>query len=355
MTFLQSSFFLRRGYYKASKRQNKGINFMNLVKKDDADALKSFIEKHNFFLVIGHKEPDGDCITSCLGLAAILDYYKKDYQLLNAGPFKRNEVARYQKKFSDTMEFLDSSERESTGLIICDCSEITRLGDIDGDLRGLDTFIIDHHKTGVLEENMQGYINPEAPACAFLIQLFYETLVGPLSKELAEVLFFGICTDTGYFRFLGTDSAPVFEAVSRLVSYGVNPKETYRLMNSGKPYSTRKLVGVLLDKAERYLNGKLVVTYESLEDTKSYGQDGRDSDALYQLLLAVEGVEAVVFLRQDTVTTCTAGFRSQDKIDVSAIAAKFGGGGHKNASGMSCNGKVETLIPQIVKEFARVM
>ena len=46
---------------------------------------------------------------------------------------------------------------------------------------------------------------------------------------------------------------------------------------------------------------------------------------------------------------------SQDKIDVSAIAAKFGGGGHKNASGMSCNGKVETLIPQVVKEFARVM
>lgn len=328
---------------------------MRLVTQKDADNFKAFINSHNFFLIIGHKEPDGDCITSCLGVAAILDYFKKDYQLLNAGPFKRNEVASWQEQFSDTMEFLDSFERETTGLIICDCSEISRLGDIDGDLRGLDTYIIDHHKTGVLEENMQGFINPEAPACAFLIQLFYEILVGPVSKDLAEILFFGISTDTGYFRFLGSDSAPVFEAVSRLVQAGVNPKETYRLINSGKPYSTRKLLGILLDKAERYLEGKLVITYESLEDTKNYGQEGRDSDSLYQLLLSVEGVEAVVFLRQDTITTCTAGFRSQDKIDVSVVASKFGGGGHKNASGMSCNGKVETLIPQIVKEFARLM
>ena len=96
-------------------------------------------------------------------------------------------------------------------------------------------------------------------------------------------------------------------------------------------------------------------TQFGLDDTKKYGLEGRDSDALYQLMLATEGVQAVVFLRQDTETTCTGGFRSQDEIDVSQVAAKFGGGGHKNASGMSCNGKIETLLPQIVKEFARIM
>ena len=92
-----------------------------------------------------------------------------------------------------------------------------------------------------------------------------------------------------------------------------------------------------------------------MDDTKKWGQEGRDSDALYSTLLAVEGVEAVVFLRQDTENTCTAGLRSKDQIDVSVIASKFGGGGHKNASGLSCNGRLETLIPSIIKEFARVM
>ena len=325
------------------------------ISQEKADELKAFIDNHDFFFIAGHKEPDGDCITSCLGIAAILEHFNKPFQLLSAGPFKRNEVIRWQERFSDTMEFQDDSERKASGLFIADCSEIIRIGDIDGDLKGLDTFVIDHHKTSGLEEGMKGHVDSEAPACAFLIQLFYEKLIGPVPSLLAKDLFFGICTDTGFFRFLTDNSSEVFAAVSRLVADGADPRSTYREINSGKPYSTRKLLGVLLDKAERYLDGRLVVTYESLEDTKKWGMEGRDSDSLYQLMLSAKGVEAVVFLRQDTPTTCTGGFRSQDKIDVSVVAGKFGGGGHKNASGMSCNGRVETLIPQIVKEFARIM
>ena len=325
------------------------------ISQENTESLKTFILDHDFFFIAGHKEPDGDCITSCLGIAAILEHFNKPYQLLSAGPFKRNEVISWQEKFSATMEFQDDAERKKTGLFIADCSEIIRLGEIDGDLKGLDTFVIDHHKTSDLESDVKGYVNAEAPACAFIIQLFYEALIGPVPAELAKILFFGICTDTGFFRFLTETSAEVFAAVSRLVAAGADPRTTYREINSGKPYSTRKLLGNLLNKAERYLDGRLVVTYESLEDTKKWGLEGRDSDALYQLMLSAKGVEAVAFLRQDTPTTCTGGFRSQDKIDVSAVAAKFGGGGHKNASGMSCNGRVETLIPQIVKEFARIM
>ena len=92
-----------------------------------------------------------------------------------------------------------------------------------------------------------------------------------------------------------------------------------------------------------------------MEETKKFAQEGRDSDSLYQALLSIENVEAVVFIREDTESTCTAGFRSKDDVDVSKIAAKFGGGGHKNASGLSCQGRIETLIPKIVEEFSKVM
>ena len=126
------------------------------IPQNTTDEFKSFIENHNFFFIIGHKEPDGDCITSCLGIAAILDHFNKPYQLLSAGPFKRNEVLRWQEKFSDTMEFQDESERKASGLIIADCSELSRLGDIDGDLKGFDTFVIDHHKTSGLEDGIKG-------------------------------------------------------------------------------------------------------------------------------------------------------------------------------------------------------
>lgn len=328
---------------------------MKEIQENNIQEFKDFISNHQYFYVIGHKEPDGDCIASCLGIADILKKSNKEYKLLSAGPFKRPEIKKFEKQFSNKTDFLDNKDREITGLIILDCSELSRLGEIDGDLSGLDIFVIDHHKTSNLPENAKGFIDPEAPACAYLVQIFYEKILGKIPLKLANILFFGLSTDTGYFRFLSKDSAEIFMAAARLVSYGVEPRMIYNEINSGKPYSTRQLLGVLLSKAERYLDGKLVITYETLEDTKKYGSEGRDSDALYQLLLSSQDVEAAVFLRQDTISTCTGGFRSVDKIDVSQVAAKFGGGGHKNASGMSTDGKIENLIPLIVKEFAKII
>ena len=330
---------------------------MSIITQNDSESLKAFIENHNYFLIIGHKEPDGDCIASCLGIAGILDYFNKEYRLLSAGPFKRNEITRFEHLFHDTVDFLDTNERNQTGLFITDCSEFSRLGDIDFDFKGLDTFIIDHHKTSGLPEGTQGFIDGNAPAAAFLIQLFYESLIGPLPQELAEIILFGICTDTGFFRFLSasTQSADLLNGAARLTSYGADLRTIYTDINSGKPWSTRKLLGVLLNRAEKYLSGKLIITYETLEDTHKLGTEGRDSDALYQLLLSTKNVQAAVFLRQDTPTTCTGGFRSLDTVDVSSVASKFGGGGHKNASGMSTEGRIDTLIPAIVKEFARIM
>lgn len=328
---------------------------MKEIQENNIQEFKDFISNHQYFYVIGHKEPDGDCIASCLGIADILKKLNKEYKLLSAGPFKRPEIKKFEKQFSNKTDFLDNKDREITGLIILDCSELSRLGEIDGDLSGLDIFVIDHHKTSNLPENAKGFIDSEAPACAYLVQIFYEKILGKIPLKLANILFFGLSTDTGYFRFLSQDSAEVFMAAARLVSYGVEPRMIYNEINSGKPYSTRQLLGVLLSKAERYLDGKLVITYETLEDTKKYGSEGRDSDALYQLLLSSQDVEAAVFLRQDTISTCTGGFRSVDKIDVSQVAAKFGGGGHKNASGMSTDGKIENLIPLIVKEFAKII
>lgn len=326
-----------------------------MITEQEFNSFKNFINNHNFFIVIGHKEPDGDCISSCLGIAEILKHYNKQYQLLSAGPFKRTEIQKFEKQFTNEMEFLSEEERKQTGLIICDCSEMHRLGEIEGDLRNLDTFVIDHHKTAEIPNNAESIIYSNSPAASLLVQLLYENCVGKLTEKIAKILYFGLMTDTGFFRFLTNKDTETFLASARLVEAGANPRETYDEITSGKSYQSRKLLGVMLNHAETYLDGKLIVTYETLEDTKKYGQEGRDSDALYSALLAVKNVEAVVFVRQETDSNCTAGFRSKDRVDVSSVAAKFGGGGHKNASGLSTQGKIETLIPAIVKEFARII
>lgn len=326
---------------------------MKIISDEQFNSFKEFLKKHEFFFVIGHKEPDGDCVYSCLTMGEILKKLDLEYQLLSAGPFKRNEIAEYSSLFTDTPQFLSEPERKKTGLIILDCSEMTRLGEIDGDLTNLDTFIFDHHLTADVKENC--IIDSTSPATCSILQQVYEKFVGDLDKKTATYIFLGLSTDTGYFRFLGLDSEEVFLQTARLVKAGVNPREVYDKITGGKPYSTRKLLGVLLSRAERACNDKLVITWETLEDTQKFGLEGRDSDALYSLLLSATGVEAVVFLRQDTEYSCTAGLRSNKDCDVSAIAAKFGGGGHKNASGLSVQGRLEKLIPEIKKEFAKVL
>lgn len=326
---------------------------MQIISEERLKEFADFLSHHNFFYVVGHKDPDGDAIYSCLGMKDLLEAKKLPYQLLSAGPFKRPEIRSQAKFFSNEMIFLSEPERRKAGLIILDCSEMSRLGEITGDLKGLDVFIIDHHKTANPEN--ASIIDSTSPATACLVQQIYEKLIGQLPKQTAEYLFFGLSTDTGYFRFLNIDSAEVFRQAARLVEAGANPRKIYDEMTGGKPYSTRKLLGIMLDRVERRYKNKLAVTYETMEDTKAWGQEGRDSDALYTMLLSIDGIEAVLFVRQDTELTCTCGFRSRDKVDVSAIAAKFGGGGHKNAAGLSIDGKIPDVMEKICAEFKKVL
>lgn len=327
---------------------------MKILTTSQLDSFKSFINAHNNFIIVGHKDPDGDCISSSLGVSYILEYLNKPFTIVNNGPFKRPETKEYEKFFVPEIPFMSKQDQDETGLIIVDCSEKNRLGEV-GDTESLDTFIIDHHKTSSGADESSSIIDSSSPAASCIVQMLYEGIAGPLSPKAADTLFFGLCTDTGFFRFLRQDSANVFELAARLVTAGANPNKMYDKITGGKPYSTRKLLGSTIGHAERYCNGKLVVAYETMEDTKRYGQEGRDSDMFYQAMLSCEGVEAVVFVRQETEHSCTAGFRSRDEVDVSVVASHFGGGGHKNASGMSRDGKLETLIPEIVKEFSKIL
>ncbi|MBO4320569.1 MAG: bifunctional oligoribonuclease/PAP phosphatase NrnA [Treponema sp.] len=322
------------------------------LSQEQIDSFRSFVDSHDFFIIAGHKEPDGDCVSSCLGISFILNHLNKKYALINSGPFKRTEIKQFASKFSDQKPSLSAIQKNA--LIIVDCSEHERLGDVGEGLENLDTFIVDHHKTAEVK-GKKAIIDPSAPAAALLVQQLFEAIVGKPSPEEAHAIFFGIATDTGFFHYLNQLDSSVFEAAARLTDAGVNPRNVYQEMSDGKPWNTRKLLAILLDRAKRYCNGKLVVTYEEQADTRRYGQEGRDSDALYSLMLSTEGVEAVVFLRQESDTKCTAGFRSLNDCDVSVIASGLGGGGHKNASGASIEGRLEQIIPHIVQEFEKIL
>jgi phosphoesterase RecJ-like protein len=110
-------------------------------------------------------------------------------------------------------------------------------------------------------------------------------------------------------------------------------------------------MGHVLTRVSAHYDGRLLVSSETYEETQRLGLEGRDSDNLYQLLQSVKGIEAIMIVRQESPDRCTVGLRSRDAVDVSRIAKKYGGGGHKNASGLSIDGVIDEVLPMLTAEF----
>ena len=328
------------------------------------DALIAFINTGTRFIIAGHKEPDGDCVGSQLALCSVLRRLGKTAIPCSAGPFKRTEVAPYAARFTAAP---GAAEKAGAKVIIVDCSSAERTGDLEAELRGLPTAVIDHHLSREaasteaalpVEAGLQNeapiFLAPEAPSLTFMILSLIEALGLTPSKEEAELLLFGLCTDTGFFRHLDEGGAETFAAAGRMVRAGASPKAAFQAINGGKTLDSRIFLGHILSRAEPLFEWRLILSFEQYEDITRFGLEGRDSDSLYQLLQSVAGVEAVAIIRQETPGTCSVGLRSRDRIDVAAIAASFGGGGHKNAAGLSLPGVISDIRSQIIEAFGRV-
>jgi phosphoesterase RecJ-like protein len=314
--------------------------------------LLDFIRAGDKFLIAGHKEPDGDCVGSSLALCSALRRLGKEAIPCSAGPFKRIEIKPFEKMFTAAPS---EKERRGARVIVVDCSSIDRIGDLESCLKDLPLALIDHHSTGLHSgEGTVRFIDPDAPSVTFMILALIEALGLPPSREEAEQLFFGLCTDTGFFRHIDQGGAEAFAYAHRLIRAGASPKKTFNAINGGKSFSSRILLGIQLSRAEEYFDGKLIYTSEEFEETQRFGLEGRDSDSLYQLLLAAAKVEAIVVVRQETPEKCTVGLRSRDQVDVAAIAADFGGGGHKNAAGFAADTRIAELKPKILARFKKV-
>jgi len=338
---------------KPSPKAKHGDGFGTEAKKVP-EELVQFIKTGSKFIIAGHKEPDGDCVGSQLALRSVLLRLGKEAVVCSADTFKRTEIKKY------AGQFVDISKEEikpGTKVIVVDCSGMERTGSLQQILENYPCAVIDHHAAVTHPPSTPQspvYVDGSLPSCTLLIEKLVTALKLEYTCEEAEYLLFGLCTDTGFFRHLTEKNAAVFEAAAKMVRLGASPKKTFLEMTGGKNLGSRILMGNILSRTEAYFDGKLLISYETLEESDAYGFEGRDSDSLNQMLQSVKGVEAIVIIRQEFVDNCTVSLRSIDKIDVSRIAASFGGGGHKNASGLTMQGTISSVKQIMLDSFSKV-
>lgn len=322
-----------------------------MQRKPVPDELLEFLRDFEHFHILGHMEPDGDCIGSQVALSLFLNRRKKSTRLANPGPFERTEIRHFASRFSTT---LPPRERDKEAVVIVDCSTLDRIGELADQLEGRPVAVLDHHATGELFGDVR-FIDASIPATTLLILATIEAFGLTPSKDEAEMLFFGLATDTGFFRFLDSRSRDVFEAASRLVEAGASPRDTSALISSGRTFASRKLIGRLLSRATAYAGGRFVLTYMTAEERNEFGKENRDSDALYSLLLSIEGCEVIAFLREESETVCKGSLRATSDLDVGEVASHLGGGGHQKASGFlnrdSLKGTMEKVVALVTERL----
>lgn len=210
-------------------------------------SLLAFIREGSKFLLAGHKEPDGDCVGSQLALASVLRRMGKEAIPCSAGPFKRTEIKAY-----DPLFIAEPGDRERKGarVIILDCDCRERTGDLAPFIEGLPTAVIDHHATGdrsvPCSNTVALYLNPDAPSTTFLVFELIKALGLSPTVEEAELLLFGLATDTGFFRHVDQEGAETFRCAAALTSAGASPKKVFQAINGGKSLDSRILMGKVL-------------------------------------------------------------------------------------------------------------
>lgn len=314
-------------------------------------ALLEFIEGHDCLYILGHREPDGDCIGSQLALASMLQGMGKRVHVLSSGPFNRIEILPFEARFKS--EVPAERDFERTAALVVDCSSMSRIGSIAERMPDIPVAFIDHHATAGIA-GPHDWLDESAPAVSAMILLLMEAMNHVPTKEEAELLFFGLSTDTGFFRHLDEHSAETFRIAARLVDAGVSPKRVFMAINGGRTLASRRMLGELLLRIQPYYEGRLLVSWVTIEDQQKYGMSSRDSDLLYQLMMGIVDCEVCFVVKQETDDMCTVGLRSRDSVNVAKIAEKYGGGGHRLAAGLSMNGKVNEVVHTLVDAFSSV-
>jgi phosphoesterase RecJ-like protein len=311
------------------------------------DEVIRFLTNYDTYYFFGHVEPDGDCIASALALGGYLErVFGKRVRYFAEGPFLRREIAHFQDSFQDRVPEEARRADPRPAAVIIDCSGPDRIGGLEADLSDLPVAVIDHHATAKPFGDAR-FVETTAAASCYLVQLVLERLGEPITAEEAQLLLFGIMTDTGYMRHVESDAAPLFAAVSRLLAAGASPKLAHRQMFGGQTLESRKLLGALIGRMRTIAGGAGIITWETQSDIDTFGKEARDSDTLYQLLFGIEGVRTAAVIRHEDGGKVSGSLRSIDSIDVSRIASSLGGGGHKRAAGFAMEGELEVVVDRV--------
>lgn len=301
-----------------------------------ATALNTFHEllRHqDGFLLTGHENPDGDCLGAEAALFHLLKAMGKRVHIVNPDPLgKAFDFLTRHTPFSDVRTAPTLPPFEVA--ILLDCSQLSRVGALGQRLQqsGKTIAVIDHHIGSDRGSGTVCYVDPTAAATGALVRRLYRELGVPLSPAAAEGVFLSLVADTGWFRYSNAD-AEVFAMASELVAAGVDGSRIFDNLYRRNHPDSAVLLTEALQRHRLRLGGRLAMASLDKQLMERAARIDFDTDAILDPLRSLEGVEVVALLKERFDGSVKCSLRARGEVDVQAIVAAFGGGGHKKAAG----------------------
>ena len=296
--------------------------------------------------VSGHIRPDGDCVGSVMGLYL---YLQKE--------MPGTQIDVYLDKPADIFACISHIDDVKSGFttdkvydvfIVLDTMP-DRLGDAEPIYHNARKKInIDHH----ISNPGCGDVNVIEPERSSTAELLYD-LMNPekVDEEIAKAIYIGIIHDTGVLRYSNT-SPRTLQVTAELIKFGFDFSQIIEETFYEKTYLQTQIMGRAVLESMRIMNGRCIVSVVTRRMMEFYQATSKDLDGIINQLQSVRGVDCSIFMYETGTLEYKVSMRSGGKVDVAAVAVKFGGGGHMRAAGCTMNGTYHDIINNLSEEIA---
>jgi len=315
------------------------------------DRILEGIKEARTFCIVGHIRPDGDCIGSQLGLTLALRDQGKQVTCWN------------EDQMPDKLAFLDPGHlvqkprpgRSFDCVIATDCASFERLGKAGKCVGDRKLFInIDHHASNTRYADIN-WVSAREPSSGELIYRLLRVARWPVTPAIADCLFTAVSTDTGSFQYPSTRPG-TFHVGGELVTRGANLAKICDEVYESFPLSRVKLLKLVYNRFRLVHDDQIAYFWLRQSDFTSTGANKDDSEGLIDHIRAIAPVVVACVFEELGPELTRISLRSKNsKINVSEIAAQFGGGGHPAAAGARIAGSLASAQRNVITAIKKAL
>ncbi|HSL94184.1 MAG TPA: bifunctional oligoribonuclease/PAP phosphatase NrnA [Bacillota bacterium] len=316
-------------------------------------AILESIARHHSFAVVGHVSPDGDSLGSILALQELLTIQGKQAVAFCVDPIPDKYsylpgIDRFVRNPAQSGHTFDCA-------IILDCGALARTGISADFYSGLTIINIDHHKSNGGELGL-AWVDDTFAATGEMVFALCKTAGWTISLLAATALFTALSTDTGFFRFSNTSPAALRMAAD-LLELGVNARTIAEFTMERRSLSEICVLRESLGSLKQYLGGAIATLAISQNVWVQCDVNPDEVEGLVDYPRSIKETQVAVLFREIEPDSVRVSLRSKGQVDVSKVAAHYGGGGHARAAGCTMKSSLavaeQTLLLRLTEEIYR--